>query len=291
MTSLGEPLLLKRNPSGSAGVRGIGAFGSVVLCFNTLLGPGLLQLPATYQRAGWLPATAALACVCLASGLAANFLCDVMARIPPGAKLPSGEPLPQRREFSDLFGYMFGRRLFLLTQLFFAACCFSQIISGIIAVAQVCDQAALFIIGTTGGVQLVPSPRLVYWTDADCAGVRLCVPFATASASGAPAPSLVLTLGYAVTTACLAPLGFLGLEENMPMQLGSFWVQCALLIKFGTVYVWRGLANFPLAAVGDGGVGEVFSDVLGVAIFNFALCLQRYSKGLLILAHSLLTRR
>ena len=51
-------------------------------------------------------------------------------------------------------------------------------------------------------------------------------------------------------------------------------MQVALLLKFCVVFVWRGLGNFPLTAVGEGTFGEIFSDVLGVAIFNFALCMM-----------------
>ena len=56
-------------------------------------------------------------------------------------------------------------------------------------------------------------------------------------------------------------------------------MQVALLLKFCVVFVWRGLGNFPLTAVGEGTFGEIFSDVLGVAIFNFALCMMAHAQN------------
>ena len=64
------------------GGRTISFFGSFILAYNQLVGPGLLELPRVFKNAGWLPTTAALAGTCLVSSLAVTLLCDVMARIP-----------------------------------------------------------------------------------------------------------------------------------------------------------------------------------------------------------------
>ena len=145
--------------SGSDRPRGIGKFASFVICYNTLLGPGVVSIPATFQRAGWLPSIAAFVFVCVVSSFAVTLLCDVMVRIPfyCDPRTPTREEREERqereatlamsftpgtrergssvhasgstarREYSDLFGYLFGPRTFLLTQWLFACCCFSQV--------------------------------------------------------------------------------------------------------------------------------------------------------------------
>ena len=54
------------------GGRTISFFGSFILAYNQLVGPGLLELPRVFKNAGWLPTTAALAGTCLVSSLAAT---------------------------------------------------------------------------------------------------------------------------------------------------------------------------------------------------------------------------
>lgn len=276
--------LLKRSPGTPSSTHsffsepagpGIGNFASFVLCYNTLLGPGLLGLPTTFQKAGWLASSLTLIVVCLISSLAATLLCDVMERIPPNqqesrptSRLSDEEPSPlppphqQRREFSDLFGYVFGPRAFTVTQWAFCLCCFSQAVSGIVATAQVVDELLLFNFGATFGVQLLPLPALLSWRESDCAALGLgrfpreeglvCEPF---SAGGAPIsadtpPLAIITLGYAICAAALAPLGYLSLKDNAQVQIASFWLQLLLILKFGYDFYDRGLNNFPLKPVG-----------------------------------------
>jgi hypothetical protein len=71
----------------------IGTFGSLVLCYNTLVGPGMLELPHVVQKGGILPVLAALGGVCVISSFGVTMFCDVMARIPDDRSV-SGTSLP-----------------------------------------------------------------------------------------------------------------------------------------------------------------------------------------------------
>ena len=119
MKNLHESLLEPSSPSrrqdkASTGGHTIGALGSFMLCMNSLVGPGLVQLPRVVQRAGWLPVTCALSFVSVVSALTVTLFCDVLARMPSAAHPGDDEP---RYEYSDLFGHVFGRRSFAFTQL------------------------------------------------------------------------------------------------------------------------------------------------------------------------------
>ena len=63
------------------GGRTIGVFGSFILSFNQLVGPGLLEIPKVFKMGGWLPVIASLTITCVISTLGVTLLCDVMVRI------------------------------------------------------------------------------------------------------------------------------------------------------------------------------------------------------------------
>uniref|UniRef100_A0A7S4BD20 Amino acid transporter transmembrane domain-containing protein n=2 Tax=Chrysotila carterae TaxID=13221 RepID=A0A7S4BD20_CHRCT len=79
----------------------------------------------------------------------------------------------------------------------------------------------------------------------------------------------VLTLGYVLCALALAPLGSLSLDDNIKFQIFAFVVQLFLMAEF-SLHFWDSAQHVeaPLRVVGDS-----YADVMGVAIFNFALCM------------------
>lgn len=250
-----------RQSKEGTGGQNIGRFGSVVLVMNTLVGPGLLQLPRVLQKAGWVPVTCSITLVSLVSALTVTLFCDVLARVPRPA---TGEAL--RYEYSDLFRHVFGRRSFALTQLLFFLCNMSQAVTGIVATAQVMDSLLMDWFVKTWGFAFDPMPRVVSWDIADCHGWHRCIPFGGTKADHVNQP-WVLTLGYVVTAVLIMPQSLLSLDDNIKFQMFSFVALVVLLGEFAWHWSAVGLdAEMPA-------VGSDWSNVLGVALFNFTLCI------------------
>ena len=107
------PALASASPAGRVdgfGAKTIGTFGSFALLVNNISGPGMLQFPAAFQNAGWVPSLVVLALVTVLSTLAGTLLCDAMARI------PGNHRLERRVEFSSVLAHFVGPRAFAASQ-------------------------------------------------------------------------------------------------------------------------------------------------------------------------------
>jgi len=162
-------------------------------------------------------------------------------------------------------------------------CNMSQAVSAIVATAQVADQLLVFVFGRTYALALAPR-YVLEWDefscdaaicaprDEDClAWANLCVPFGQSpldKLEGVELP-IVFTLGYFLSLLAFAPLGTMALDDNIKFQIFSFVLQSVLILEFCVHFLfWEKDAMEPLAFVGDD-----TSNVLGVAVFNFALCM------------------
>jgi amino acid permease len=63
-------------------VKPIGMLGSVAIAVNSLAGPAILQLPATYQESGIIPTTVALVLVGMLSSLCSLHMANVVSQVP-----------------------------------------------------------------------------------------------------------------------------------------------------------------------------------------------------------------
>ena len=229
----------------------------------------MLEFPAVFQSAGYVPCIFCLALVCVISSVCATLLCDAMAR------MPSNDSFEKRIEFSDLFLHFLGPKWFVVTQVAFYLCLLSQNVAAIVSTAQVLDSLmASFIIGRTYALQLSPEVTIIRWSDSDCAAdnIGACVPFSSYS------DSLIVSEGYILCSILFMHFGLLNLEENIFMQIVSFGalviITCAFLVCFcfeGDAMTdqssseWSGTQRVPA-------FGHIWRDCLGVVIFNFAFC-------------------
>jgi amino acid permease len=56
--------------------------GSMAIAVNSLAGPAILQLPATYQEAGIMPTTITLILVGLLSSLCSLHMANIVSKVP-----------------------------------------------------------------------------------------------------------------------------------------------------------------------------------------------------------------
>ena len=240
-------------------VEAIGWFGSFALVMNNISGPGMLDFPRAFQQAGWVPCVACIGTVSCVSAVIALYLADAHRA------LRSARPR-SALEFSDVFGELFGRPVFLATQALYFLNLFSQNVAAIVATAQATDTLLVVLVTRSVAVEFHWDgswPSLLEWTGCARDG---CTPFDHEGAPPGAFPSSVLTAGYALSAALLAPLGFMSLRENMSAQKLSFVLLVVLCVEF--------LLSFS-STLGEGvvvPVGDRAWDVLGVVIFNFAFC-------------------
>ena len=183
------------------GGRTIGWFGSIALVVNNISGPGMLEFPAAFQAAGWVPSLAVLVAVWALSSLSASLLSGAMRSMPGNGRF-------QRRvEFSDVFMHYMGRRWATATHAAFFLCLMAQNVAAIVATAQVVDAAiAAYLPFPTAALQLWPSPEVVVWDGQEvrrcCHRCRPAQPDPTNSRPSAATTTATATTTEASTSAC-----------------------------------------------------------------------------------------
>ncbi|KAJ8609829.1 hypothetical protein CTAYLR_008135 [Chrysophaeum taylorii] len=239
---------------------GVYPFGSFALVVNNISGPGLLDFPAAFQHAGWVPSVVVIFAVASVSASVATMLCDVMARV-------EAEGEKGRLEFSSIFAAVMGRSWFALTQWLYFLNLFAQNVAAIVATAQATDMLIATVWGRSCAIDLALG-AVVEWTPGDCGRRRdaPCAPFHVDVDSLHRESPFLVSLGYALCFVTLAPLGFVSLEENMLAQKISFILLCVLCAQFLRAFQSTAGAGAVPA------VGPQYRDLLGVVMFNFAFC-------------------
>ena len=106
---------------------------------------------------------------------------------------------------------------------------------------------ASFLWGKTYGLQILPTPTFVEWSGVDChvasegqleSTLEDCVPFSDAG-------SLVLTLGFVVTTCLFLPFGRYQLKEAVFIQILSFFCFWSIMGVFHYELFEKGLLHPP----------------------------------------------
>jgi len=232
------------------GLKTITTFGSICLIVNNVNGPGMLELPALFQTAGWVPCVLMLGLACAISSILSVMFAEAIAKIPGNGQYC------RRMEFSSVFEAFMGRRWFYITQLTFFLFLFTQNVASIVSTAQSLDAyLASTALGEAWALQLWPLPSLglTSWhVPKSCLaeGVH-CSAFATQGPD-----AVLITAGYVVVAVLFLPLCFMNLEENITWQKVSFVVLCVLTVEFMVGVCYAGAydaANLPAwgASVGD----------------------------------------
>jgi amino acid permease len=246
------------------GQKTIGGFGAVVLVANNVTGPGMLALPALFQKAGWLPTTVATIFIGAVSSAAACFFVDSIGL------LPNNKTFNRRIEFCEPYRFHFGCRWELMMHVAFYLTLLCQNVASIVEVSQVMDSVLAWAFSETYALELMPRFRIVSWSINSCDGAETCVPFSNVTheidLDGTEINyGLMITLGYVLTFFVLMPIGLLPLDENIPFQIFSFVAMLVGIAVFLIQFCERGLVPGQVPTIGD-----AWPSAVGVILFNFS---------------------
>eukprot|EP00054_Salpingoeca_dolichothecata_P017322 m.103475 g.103475 ORF g.103475 m.103475 type:complete len:573 (+) comp22406_c0_seq1:53-1771(+) len=220
------------DPSGKAfGAKSITFWGSFCLNLNNCMGPAMVLLPLVNQQAGWLTPTIVIIVIYVFSSLAATMLCEAMQRIPGNGNFD------HRYEFATVVRHYYGKRAYIVFQIFYNLSLQASNIAAMIISAQVVDEFITRVAGTSyaldyGHGRFVHSSGLadIPWCDGEivggaCSGEKL---------------QHVISIGFLVCMAICIPFGYLNLDENMWFQ----WLSLAGLVLFSIEFYVQFILNF-----------------------------------------------
>ena len=152
--SSSSELPLRATRASLFGQKTIGGFGAVVLVANNVTGPGMLALPALFQKAGWLPTTVATIFIGAVSSAAACFFVDSIGL------LPNNKTFNRRIEFCEPYRFHFGFRWELIMHVAFYLTLLCQNVASIVEVSQVMDSVLAWAFSETYALELMPRFRM-----------------------------------------------------------------------------------------------------------------------------------
>jgi len=241
----------------------IGVLGSVSIATNSLAGPAILCLPATYQRSGLIPTTAVIIFVCILTALCCLHMSNTISKVPKNQNFGSDIG------YSECFRHFGGSKSYYFTQVLFFCCIMCLNISSIVDTAEIVD--TFFGHWVPNGSVAINFQwtdehflvHLVNWDYNSCSEKMLvsgdCVPFFDEE-------GFLFTIGYAITLLTFLPMAVMDLKENAFMQVIGFVVLLATSLWFVVLFLSQGidLGNISLW-------GTEWGSLFGVVLFNFAL--------------------
>lgn len=255
----------------------IGYLGSVAIAANSLTGPAMLNLPATFSKSGIVPTAATLLFVCILSALCCMHLSNTISKVKKEGSSKGSDynvDFKQEVEYSDVFGSFWGRRWFAVTQILFFCCVTCLNVSSIVDTAQVVDTFLghwwpKLVAGSPAAALEIKnnfrSIAWVYWDYSMCDETDLaegdCLPFAQYD------DGIVVTPGNVIVTFIFLPLALLDLKENAFAQIVGF----AVLIVTSLQFVIQFAMSIDFQNVTWSWWGYDWDDLFGVTLFNFAL--------------------
>lgn len=226
--------------SSSSSQKTIGMVGSISIAVNALAGPAILQLPFTYQAAGFVPTTIALFFVAWLSALCCMHMANIVSKVPTPSSQVNTDTytdtdtdtdtdtntnttnttnttnlnFDQLVEFSDPFHSFWNRKVYYMTQILFYLCTLCMNIAAIVDTAQVVDSFLGHSIGTWGFA--FDDWEMQQWIhQRPCSRHKvkkgLCIPFANTEMYG----DVLLTLGYVITAAVFVPICLMDLKVSL----------------------------------------------------------------------------
>ena len=183
----------------------IGQLGSYAIAVNALAGPGILQLPFTYQQAGIIPTTVTLVVVGRLSALCCMHTANVVSKVPGNANFDKVV------EFSDPYRIFWNRRAYYATQVIFYLCTLCVNVAAIVDTAQVVDSfLGHSSLGTFAfAFDQGEGQRWIHKDPCSKDEVKLgeCLPF-----EGEDYGQILFTLGYGITAAVFVPICLMDLK-------------------------------------------------------------------------------
>ena len=234
-------------------IKSIGYIGSLALIIQNCFGPGIVTLPQLFQQAGIIPMVTSIIFFSITSTLVGTFLADAIS------KLPGNQRFSKNVSYSHAFRIVMGDEAYILAESLFLISCGVQAVAAIVAVAQSIDSLlSSVIIGHTYALQVLPSIQLISWSPALCHAhnIAKCIPF---NSDG----SMLISLGFMITTAMFLPFGRGLLKETIGLQVAVFVIMVILLMQLNAEFIGRGLS------VEVPWFGSHLSNVAGVVLFNY----------------------
>eukprot|EP00537_Pseudo-nitzschia_pungens_P003178 CAMPEP_0172356626 /NCGR_PEP_ID=MMETSP1060-20121228/1017_1 /TAXON_ID=37318 /ORGANISM="Pseudo-nitzschia pungens, Strain cf. cingulata" /LENGTH=484 /DNA_ID=CAMNT_0013076857 /DNA_START=215 /DNA_END=1665 /DNA_ORIENTATION=+ len=247
----------------SESMQRIGVLGSVSIAVNSLTGPAMLTLPATYQRSGLIPTTAAIVFTCILSAFCCLHMSNTIS------KVQHNHDFSFDIGYSECFRRLWGPKSYNFTQVLFFLCVTCLNVSSIVDTAEVVDTffGHWVVTGTMAiNFQWIDnqlSVRLANWDYSNCSEESLiageCVPYHGAT-------GILLTSGYVVTLLTFLPMALMDLKENATIQVVGFLVLLVTSCGFIVLFLSEGLKTGNLSLW-----GTEWGSLFGVILFNFAL--------------------
>lgn len=242
----------------------IGMWGSMAIAVNSLTGPAMLDLPATFQRSGLIPTLGTLFFVCFLTAFCSLHMADTISKYPGNASFQ------KEVEFSESFRHFWGHKWFVVTQAVFFLCVSCLNISSIVDTSQVVDTFVGHWVSGGSGAILFSTTNVMEWVTwdpkVDCTHHQLkhgeCLAFGTYEGQG-----LLLSIGYIITMLIFFPMALMDLKENAAFQIMGFVVLLLTSLQFVVEFTLSGLTwhhNISLW-------GTSWDTLFGVVLFNFAL--------------------
>lgn len=251
-----------------------GTLGSMSIAVNFLTGPAMLEIPALFQKSGFIPTTLCIILICASTSLGNLHFANAIS------KLPGNYDFRKQVEYSDAFRQYWpnNQNWFRSTEIIFFLCVACLTISSLVDSAQVFDimlANCRFLGGKTCALRFVISSvtlsgglDCIYesWNFDSCASEEECTPFSDNDEEG----GVLLTLGYMLNVLLFMPLALMDLQENAFWQVIEFIVLIITTVIFSFLFIsngieWEGRLSW---------WGESWDSLFGVILFNFALVIS-----------------
>ena len=227
------------------GGRTIGAIGGMSLLLNNCLGPGVAQMPALFQKAGWIGCIVGLIIFGSAAFISGWMLMYAQSRVP--ISLP-------RTEYAGICKYYLSHFWFLVSQVFFILTMVVLCVGGVLQTSQLMDFLFVRIFKKSCALEIYP--RFITATcSADNSGFSVF-----------PSGSSVISAGYALAALVTIPFGFFPLEDNIKFQVFSCSVMALCVLLWMVDFSLIGLQADRVPAV-----GESITGLVGTCMFNFCV--------------------
>ncbi|KAJ3124789.1 hypothetical protein HK098_000880 [Nowakowskiella sp. JEL0407] len=229
----------------------VGLLGGIALLCNAMAGPGVPFVPQLYSSTGWIIPTILFIIFTVLSAFSVLFIVEAMQAI-PGNKHFQGTV-----EFATLINFYFGPWTHVVGQFFLYAALQSQAIQSIVVCGQQLDAIVgeLFHVGC--GVMIKN-------------GLVLACPqkIPEGSVTAFEHPTII-TVGLLLTFVFILPLAFLNLDDNIGIQIGTFFTMLVIIFEwivacfFSKTASLSNLSASPPTAIG-------LATITGIVIQNVA---------------------
>lgn len=240
------------------GAKSISFIGSLCLLCNNICSAGMVQIPGTFQTAGWLYPLFIFVISSILSCFSSLYLCKALSWTPGNVHFT------RRLEFSGLAQALFPKWLYLLTVVVLIFCFMANIISAIVVSAQVMDSTLLAIFHKTCG--MIVKNGFSSLTNTTMGTFDCISDFQDASGSFSPfGNAYVVSLGYIIVMCVVIPLGYLNLDDNVWVQVGGVAFLSACVFVWVSQFISDGLNEGTMPTVNTSG----FPSVLATVLFNY----------------------